>query len=95
MDGAWLVIVFCSYFEIVLSFPSGVIQSEPETFSHSKMTLEGIFQTTSKFVVAYGLRNKTLDVSQQIPDYFGTGISTHNFCHVMQSVWFKCKYSAD
>ncbi|XP_055995684.1 uncharacterized protein LOC125647200 isoform X2 [Ostrea edulis] len=72
MDGAWLVIVFCSYFEIVLSFPSGVIQSEPETFSHSKMTLEGIFQTTSKFVVAYGLRNKTLDVSQQIPDYFGT-----------------------
>jgi hypothetical protein len=74
MDSTWLVIVFCSCFQIVLSFPPSEIQGEPGTFSHSKITFQGIFQTTSKFLVTRGLRNKTLDARQQIPDYFGTGI---------------------
>jgi hypothetical protein len=74
MYGTCLAIVFCSCFKIVVSFPSNEIQGEPDTFSHSKITLQGIFQATSKFLVAHGLRNRTLDVRQQIPDYFGTGI---------------------
>lgn len=74
MSASWLFLYCGVFWRCALAFPPQAVLNEPETMSHSYITLVGIHRTAAEFLIKYHLVNNTdLSTTEIVKSFFGTG----------------------